>query len=350
MDDREEISLSVKEALDSITHAQVPATGRNRQVYDLQFNKRPSAFPGVLVRSEGEPSCGDKTADTLYDNMGVVYDFFEQAFGDTNIFRDHHPPIGIVHYDFYYAGAWFHVPYPSDSPISRHQALICGDGWDNDPWNQGGALKTYGGCFGNFAASIEVVAHEMAHGFVNAVCGLGLGGEPGIIHEHLADVFGIMCEQFSKGQAVEDGDWLVGEDLVAPEWKGVAMRSFKAPGTAYLLKHMGIGDDPQVGHMNQFYAGTQDGGGVHINSGIPNRAFYLVATGLGDKFSWERAGRIWYAALTRGVVAPDCGLERWAMLTLRATKKTLKYGPVAVQVVWNAWKEVGIILPAEIVS
>ena len=223
----------------------------------------------MLVRSEGEAATGDPAVDKLYDAIGVVYHFFDDAFEERNMFRDNLAPVGIVHYDFYFPGAWFHVPFRPpgsvSSPSSRHQALICGDGWDNDPWNGGRAMATHGGLFGNFAGSLEVVAHEMAHGFVHAVCQLGLGGEPGIINEHLADGFGIMCEQFHKGQTVAEADWLIGEDLIAPAWKGVAMRSFKNPGTAYeLSQKAGIrdGDDRQVAHMDQLRARAVISGGA----------------------------------------------------------------------------------------
>ena len=69
----------------------------------------------------------------------------------------------------------------------------------------------------------------------------------------------------------------------------------KAPGTAYDDPRLG-GKDPQPAHMDGYVDTTDDNGGVHINSGIPNHAFYLAATALGGH-SWERAGRIWYEAL-----------------------------------------------------
>ena len=58
-----------------------------------------------------------------------------------------------------------------------------------------------------------------------------------------------------------------------------------------------------------------DNGGVHINSGIPNRAFYLAATGIGGN-SWEGAGRIWYAVLTGGKLAKDVDFKGFAQATI----------------------------------
>ena len=64
------------------------------------------------------------------------------------------------------------------------------------------------------------------------------------------------------------------------------------PGTAY--DNPIIGKDPQPAHYDNRYTGSGDNGGVHINSGIPNRAFYLAATELGDTLV---AARIWYHSL-----------------------------------------------------
>ncbi|KAK4158990.1 zincin [Cladorrhinum sp. PSN259] len=354
--DKEEISIQLARAAEENPRSKDSSPGKHRQIYDLQFCKRPSAFPGVLVRSEGDPPVKDPAVNALYDAMGVVYDFFSTKFHDNNIFRTYTPPVGIVHFDFYFPGAFFHLPYtPSDpSSSNKHTAIICGDGWDNDPWNAGAALKTFGGCFGNFAGSLEVVAHEMIHGFLHAVCGLRLDGEPGVVNEHLADVFGIMCEQFHKNQTVSEADWLIGEDLIAPDWKGVAFRSFKSPGTAYKLSgkpyFVQNGDDMQVAHMDKYYKGEEDYGGVHINSGILNKAFYLVASrlaGRGEKYknSWDGAGSIWYKALTMDSpvpMAPDCDVKMWAQRTYSAAKRQLKLEKDVVQVVVDAWSEVGI--------
>ncbi|KAK4188163.1 hypothetical protein QBC35DRAFT_463236 [Podospora australis] len=329
--------------------------GTYRKVYNLQFTKHPSSFPGSLWRKENDPRSDDEAVNSLYDSMGVVYKFFSVAFNDNNIFRTYTPPVGIVHYDFYFPGAFFHIPYPDDG-TNRHTAIICGDGWANDPWNNGASLKNFNGLFGNFAASLEVVAHEMVHGFLHAVCKLKLDKEPGVVNEHLADVFGIMCEQFSKDQTVFTADWLVGEDLIAPDWKGVAFRSFKAPGTAYRLSKEPFkvqdGDDAQVAHMDEYLKGEQDKGGVHINSGILNKAFFLVATRLAEtlgekyKYSWTLAGKIWYTAFTAELstmkMAADCDVRTWAARTYSAAKRKLKLEKEVCEIVKGAWGDVGI--------
>ena len=97
------------------------------------------------------------------------------------------------------------------------------------------------------------------------------------------------------GQDVAEADWLIGVGLFLPGVNARALRDMAAPGTAY--DDPALGRDPQVAHLDDFVHTTDDNGGVHLNSGIPNRAFHLAATGIGGT-SWEGAGAIWYAALT----------------------------------------------------
>ena len=93
------------------------------------------------------------------------------------------------------------------------------------------------------------------------------------MNESFSDVFGSLVKQYVLKQNVDKADWLIGAGLFARKVKGVALRSMKDPGTAY--DDPTIGKDPQPGHMKNFVKTTSDNGGVHINSGIPNRAFYF---------------------------------------------------------------------------
>ena len=324
-----------------------------RHIYDLGYKKDPFNFPGDLVKAEGDPEYqDDRAAEKLYEHMGIVYKFFDEAFGERNMFKNKRPPVGIVHYGQHFPGAWFHLPFDGDSD---HQAIICGDGWDHQDEmaseSDTPSHKLYSRLFGNFSGSLEVVAHEMVHGFLHALCSLDTQGEPGTVNEHLADVFGIMCEQYHTGQSVFDADWLVGEDLFLPGTSGIALRSFKSPGEAYSFETSSTLRDPQVKHMDCLYKGEKDGGGVHINSGILNHAFYLVATNLGklEPYSWKKAGRIWYLACLHPMMTSECSMKRWADLTLDTAKRK-SFGAEVMRIVWEAWDSVGIKLkkPVEI--
>ncbi|MFJ8637451.1 M4 family metallopeptidase [Streptomyces sp. NPDC093568] len=104
-------------------------------------------------------------------------------------------------------------------------------------------------------------------------------GEQGALHTSIADVFGQLAKQYTLNQGVEEADWICGAGLLAPAINGVGLRSLKAPGTAYddrILRQ-----DPQPAHMCNYVRTRKDQGGIHINSGIPNHAFYLVAERLG---------------------------------------------------------------------
>jgi hypothetical protein len=105
----------------------------------------------------------------------------------------------------------------------------------------------------------------------------------------MSDVFGSMVKQWTLGQTVTEADWLIGAAILAPGFKGRALRDMANPGTAY--DDPNLGKDPQPGHMKDYVQTESDNGGVHTNSGIPSRAFVLAATAIGGK-SWEKTGKI----------------------------------------------------------
>jgi len=109
-----------------------------------------------------------------------------------------------------------------------------------------------------------------------------------------SDVFGSLVKQWKLKQKAARADWLIGKAQLTSKVKGVAIRSMKAPGTAY--DDPVLGKDPQPGHMRHYQDVDYDNGGVHINSGIPNHAFYLAAMEIGG-YAWDKAGRIWYLTL-----------------------------------------------------
>lgn len=152
-------------------------------------------------------------------------------------------------------------------------------------------------------------------------------------------MFGSLVKQYALGQSAEEADWLIGAGLLAADVQGVALRSMKAPGTAYDDPRLG-GKDPQPAHIRDYLRTTSDNGGVHTNSGIPNHAFYLAAAALGGN-AWEQAGHIWYAALTGGQLQPTATFPQFAQLTVRTADQL--YGAAAKQAVAEAWTGVGVV-------
>src|SRR5262249_39364946 len=148
--------------------------------------------------------------------------------------------------------------------------------------------------FNRFTIDLDIIGHELTHGVTQHEANLDYLGQPGALNESVSDVMGSLIKQRQLNQTADQADWLIGAKLLTANVQGVALRSMKAPGTAF--DDPVLGKDPQPRHMKNYLRTHADYGGVHINSGIPNHAFYLVATQIGG-FAWEKAGRIWYETL-----------------------------------------------------
>lgn len=191
-----------------------------------------------------------------------------------------------------------------------------------------------GKLFNRFTISLDVIGHELTHGVTENEAGLVYFNQAGALNESLSDVFGSLVKQYALKQTAKHADWLIGAGLLAAGVKGKALRSMAAPGTAY--DDPVLGKDPQPAHMKNYVSTTQDNGGVHINSGIPNHAFYLAATAIGGR-AWERAGHIWYNALRDNKLKANAGFAAFARLTVAHAKNAKE-----TKAVKNAWNAVGI--------
>ena len=147
-------------------------------------------------------------------------------------------------------------------------------------------------------------------------------------------MFGSLVKQYALNQTADQADWLIGADVVGAEL-APALRSMKAPGTANQY-------DRQPSDMDGFVVTTRDNGGVHTNSGIPNRAFFLTASALGG-YAWETAGRIWYTAMNDARLRPNSRFRAFASATIRAA--TVLSGPDgdATKAVTAAWHTVKVL-------
>lgn len=281
-----------------------------RKVYDARGRTR---LPGERVRSEGGPATGDPAADEAYAGLGSTYALLADELARDSLDGKGLPLLATVHYGQDYDNAFW-----------DGDRMVFGDG--------------DGVVFGRFTRSLDVIAHELAHGVTQYTSGLVYRGQPGALNEHVSDVFGALVVQRERGESADEADWLIGADLLLPGVDGVALRSMVAPGTAY--DDPRLGRDPQPGHMDDFVDTTADFGGVHINSGIPNRAFVLVSLDLGG-FAWERAGRIWYDAIT-GDIAADCDFVTFARLTEAAAERRFGTASPEHRAVGRAWTRVGV--------
>jgi Zn-dependent metalloprotease len=192
--------------------------------------------------------------------------------------------------------------------------------------------------FDRFTKCLDVVGHELTHGVTAATAGLLYQNQSGALNESMSDVFGSLVRQMKENQTADQADWLIGKGLFLPTINGEALRSMKAPGTAY--DDPTIGKDPQPADMAHYVNTRSDQGGVHTNSGIPNHAFYLVATQLGG-FAWEKAGKIWYVTLTERL-QPTSDFQAAADATFAVAGELFGQGSTEQQAVQNGWDGVGI--------
>lgn len=270
-----------------------------------------STLPGRRVRAEGDPPSGDAAVDEAYAGVEASVRMFREELGRDSYDDRGATVLATVHYERDYDNAFW-----------DGRQLVFGDG--------------DGRVFDRFTKAVDVLAHEYSHGVVQYTAGLVYRDEPGALNEHVCDVFASCVKQRVLDQRDPSAaDWLIGEGIFMPSVSGRALRSMAAPGTAY--DDPVLGRDPQVGHMDDYVETRDDNGGVHLNSGIPNRAFHLAATRMGGP-SWELPARVWYAALDSGL-RPDTGFTTFARATVDAAREVS--GQVA-DVVAACWADVGV--------
>lgn len=283
----------------------------NRTIYDARSTE---TLPGDLARKEGGAATQDAATDEAYDGLGHTHRLYADAFG-----RDSIDGLGL------HLNATVHFGRLYDNAFWNGSQMVFGDG--------------DGEVFERFTKSVSVIGHELAHGVTQFSAGLAYRNQAGALNESMSDVFGALVEQYVKNQATSEASWLIGEGLFTPQVQGRALRSMKAPGTAY--DDDVLGKDPQPDSMDSYVRTGADNGGVHINSGIPNRAFYLVAEALGG-YAWDCPGRIWYEALTSGSLPPAATFTVFARATARAATDLYGAGSAEHDAVRQAWETVKV--------
>jgi len=280
-----------------------------RAIYDAGNTQN---LPGTLIREEGQPGNGDVAADEAWNYLGITYDFYWQIYQRNSLDNKGLKLDGTVHYGREYQNAFW-----------NGQQMVFGDG--------------DGEIFNRFTIAIDVVAHELTHGVTETEAGLIYFQQAGALNESMSDVFGSLVKQYHLRQSADQADWIIGEGLLAAGIKGSGLRSMSAPGTAY--DDPLLGKDPQPADMDHYIDTREDNGGVHLNSGIPNRAFYLAATALGG-FAWERAGQAWYDTLCDKELPQDADFSTFARFTVQHAAK--RFDNTVAQAIQSAWHEVGV--------
>ncbi len=283
--------------------------GPQRTIYDAHGAM---TLPGTRVRGEGDPPTADEAVTEAYDGLGDTWELYDAAYGRNSLDGRGLPLHASVHYGARYDNAFW-----------DGTQMVFGDG--------------DGTIFLSFTRSIDVIGHELTHGVTQHTANLTYQNQSGALNESISDVFGILVKQRILGQSADQADWLIGAELLAPGVHGVGLRSMKAPGTAY--DDPRLGQDPQPATMSGYVTTSSDNGGVHTNSGIPNHAFYLVATAIGGN-AWEAPGQIWYDVLTGPDITTGCDFATFAALTYAAAQARFGASSAQADAVASAWERV----------
>jgi len=277
-----------------------------REVFDAKGQE----VVGTKVRSEGQGKTGNTEVDNVYDFTGDVRAFYKDVHGRNSI---------------------------DGQGMKLESTVNYGQNFENAFWDS--SRMTYGrpGPNSPFKTFVlrDVTGHEISHGVTERVSNIVYRNQPGALNEHLSDVFGALVEQRVKGHTASQASWLVGEGIWKEGVNGKALRDMRNPGTAF--NDPALGKDPQPGHMRDYNRTRGDNGGVHINSGIPNRAFVLFSDAVGGH-AWEVPGKIWYEARANAGSTPS--FSQFAYHTIEAAKKLGHME--AVPKLEKAWGDVGI--------
>jgi Zn-dependent metalloprotease len=265
-----------------------------------------TSLPGSPVSQPGTSS--DATAKRAFVETTAVADFYNKLFGRNSIDNAGMAMLSSIHYSVNYNNAF---------------------------WN--GSQMTYGDGDGNifidFTKADDVIGHELTHGVTQHSLGLSYTNQAGGLNESISDVFGSMFRQWQANQNVNQADWLIGKEIMGP---GASARGFTClrdmanPAAKHCLA-------PQPTKFSQYY----DGMDPHESSGIPNLAFYKAAMAIGGK-SWEKAGKIWYQALTGFAPSPNMKMSAFAKRTRALAGSLFPSEPAVKTAVDKAWTAVGL--------
>jgi Zn-dependent metalloprotease len=296
-----------------ITSIDIADLGSSSQIHRVVYSAgNTEMIPGELSRSEGQGVVSDQATNEAYDGLGYVYDFYRSIYRRNSINDKGMPLVATVHFGEGYDDAFWHG-----------NQIVFGDG--------------DGIAFNRFTIGVDLIGHELTGGISRYEINFTYLGQSGALNESIANVFGSLIKQYVLKQTADQADWLIGEGLLTIQ--GQALRSLKAPGTAY--DNTLIGRDPQPAHMQHYVRTQQDLGGVHINSGIPNHAFYLCAMAIGGH-AWEKAGQIWYDTILDKSLRPTASFGAFAGRTVANAGRRYGANSIEQKAVIDSWERVGV--------
>ncbi len=283
----------------------LPQDGRG-VIYTLDARNADSTL--YFVSSNDRNSWNNKPAVSAAANGALVFDYYKQVHNRNAI---------------------------DDKGTSMNVVVNFKENFNNAFWN--GSLMVFGNGdgvqFSDLTGSLDVTAHEMTHGVIENTANLIYEEQPGALNESFADVFGVLFEFWVKG---DQGNWLLGEDVTTPNIPNDCLRNMADPGAANVANQ-----GQQPAHMSAFQVlpNTPEGdnGGVHINSGIPNKAFYLFA----QSTSLANAEKVYYLALSK-YLTRNAQFVDTRIAVIKASEELFGAGSAQATAAAQAFDAVGI--------
>jgi len=241
-----------------------------------------ATLPGYLAR-DNDYAVGDASADSVYDSLNTTYFFFKHMFNRHSYDANDARLVATVDAQFSDGG--------SCNGLNAYFS----------PYDKQFVFGTGGGQYKNFAMGLDIVAHELTHAFTWKTSNLEYRNESGALNETISDIFGVTIQAWDASGGgvngnpstikIENDTWIMGEDV------GLYR---------YLNDPMKDGQSPD--NYDDKYTGSQDNGGVHINSVIGSLSFALLSEGGKHPrnktnvevpgIGMDKALRIWYEAQT----------------------------------------------------
>jgi Zn-dependent metalloprotease len=283
----------------------------NRTVYNTNHTDE---LPGTMVRKEGQSATSDATVNAAYDNAGVCYNFYKTKFNRDSYDGKGAGMVSTVHYEVDFNNAFW-----------NGEQMVYGDG--------------DGVVFSDLASDLSVVCHELTHAVVQYTAGLRYFRESGALNEGFADIMGSSADIFNHTNCIFENQWQIGYECYAEG----ALRYMNNP----------TQDGVSYDYYPERFTGIADNGGVHLNSGIANLAYVLLAQGgvhpRQKTTFWvqgvglAKAEQIFYGALTNYMLRTSDFLGTRFATELSADK--LGYSKAEIQSVSKAWAAVGVGAP-----
>ncbi len=316
-----------------ITAKPTPTTATATDLFGKQVTLRITYYPdsssyALIDQSKGAASANLFTQDAAFsETTGAVITSKQKTGWSASAATGHNHMQKVIDY---FAATHGRNSWDGQGADVR-AAIHFGQAYNNAFWDAYSKSMVFGDGdsinFTEFTRSLDVAAHEFSHAVVTGTAALEYQGQSGALNESFADIMGVM---------VDRDDWTIGETIVGPKFPMAYARSLADPPSA-----------GQPKHMSALYKGLDDYGGVHINSGIPNHAAYLLATAR----SREVVEQLWYRTLYKGHVTSQASFIDMAEGTMAACDELKALGKVSAADCKSnaeAWVAVGVLGAADV--